>query len=106
LQLYDSEPSLLDKREKLKQKISKDMERIKFQALKDSDHMQNLDNLMNYLTPLYQDMLEIMKACIVKDPPRRDIIWEYTEYLHEIICEIITRFWDKNYDGMEVQIFN
>jgi hypothetical protein len=59
---------------------------------------------MCYLTPLYHDMVEIMKACSVKEPPRRDIIWEYTEYLHEIICDIITKFWDRNYEHIEVQI--
>lgn len=98
--IYDEEQSLIAKREKLKAKIDHDIEKIKFDVLKDSDYLQNLENLMNFLNPLYNDMIGIMRACIVKDPPRRDIIWEYTEYLHEKICDMITRFWDKNHESL------
>jgi hypothetical protein len=46
-------------------------------------------------------MKNVFDACIVKDPPRKDIIWEYTEYLHERICEILKKFWDENFRSIE-----
>ena len=43
-----------------------------------------------------------MEACLYKDPVRNDIIKEYSDYLHEKICEDIKTFWDKNYEKINV----
>ena len=50
---------------------------------------------MKFLTAIYSDILKTMSACLVKDPARKDIIWEYTEFYHERICQMITAFWDQ-----------
>ena len=42
-----------------------------------------------------------MNGCVVKDPQRVDLIKEYIDYLHEKICEIITTFWNINYEVMD-----
>lgn len=59
------------------------------------------DNLMKFLTPLSRDMLETMNGCVVKEPQRKDLIKEYIDFLHEKICEIITKFWNEKHEGIE-----
>jgi hypothetical protein len=46
-------------------------------------------------------MKNVFDACIVKDPARKDIIWEYTEYLHERVCELIKSFWNDQYSKID-----
>jgi len=43
-----------------------------------------------------------MEACLFKDPVRSDIIKEYTDYLHEKICEAIKTFWDLHHEKINV----
>lgn len=43
-----------------------------------------------------------MTACLAKDPKRTDIIKEYINQLHEIICNRLTKFWDYYYESMGV----
>lgn len=43
-----------------------------------------------------------MEACLFKEPVRNDIIKEYTDYLHEKICEDLKNYWDKNHEKTSV----
>ncbi len=38
-----------------------------------------------------------MTACLAKEIKRTDIIREYTDYLHEQICNDLREFWDLNH---------
>ena len=63
--------------------------------LGDEYYDDSFENLMKFLPPLTEDMVNTLNACIVKDPQRTDIIREYIDFLHERICDIIREFWDK-----------
>ncbi|CAD8175519.1 unnamed protein product [Paramecium pentaurelia] len=95
IQLYDEEPQLITRREKMKMKLEKDLSQILIQD------DQDITILVKQLSELRQDMLESMQACIVKDPQRKDIIKEYTDIYHEKICERISAFWDLHYKQMQ-----
>ena len=101
IKLYDSQQSLIVKKEKLREKILLDFEVIKNKSLGTLKYNDSLENLLKFLTPLAKDMLDTFNSCIVKDPQRKDLIKEYIDFLHERICELITIFWDNHHETVD-----
>ncbi|CAK91004.1 unnamed protein product (macronuclear) [Paramecium tetraurelia] len=97
IRIYDMESSLPIRRQKIKEKLQNDIQRIELeQSINDQNRYLNLQDLLCCLMIISQDMIKSIEACLVKDPQRQDIIQEYIEIHHEKICLNISEYWNIN----------
>ncbi|CAD8202780.1 unnamed protein product [Paramecium pentaurelia] len=97
IRIYDMESSLPIRRQKIKEKLQSDIERIELeQSINNQNRYLNLQDLLCYLKLISQDMIKSIEGCLVKDPQRQDIIQEYIEIHHEKVCQNISEFWNIN----------
>ncbi|CAD8194073.1 unnamed protein product [Paramecium octaurelia] len=97
VRIYDMESSLPIRRQKIKEKLQNDIQRIELeQSINDQNRYLNLQDLLCCLMLISQDMIKSIEACLVKDPQRQDIIQEYIEIHHEKICQNVSEYWNIN----------
>ncbi|CAD8127401.1 unnamed protein product [Paramecium sonneborni] len=97
IRIYDMEQSLPIRRQKIKEKLELDIQRIELeQNINEQTRFQNQWDLLCCLMLIGQDMIKSIECCIVKDPQRQDIIQEYIDVYHEKICYNISEFWTIN----------
>lgn len=58
----------------------------------DKMQLESLDILIIFLNALSEELISVIKACLIKEVPRIDIILEYFHYFHEHICTYMTKF--------------
>ena len=74
----------------------------------DTKVWDNLDNMLNDWTKLSQEFFSIFDAWLVQNPPRKDLIKLYMNTQHTIMCDAMSRVWEKfalNYNLIEILSF-
>ncbi|KAL4465713.1 hypothetical protein ABPG72_012395 [Tetrahymena utriculariae] len=109
LKEYDKHTSFIERRKSLREKIDADILKFKSAALgkelTEDEKIQDIDIFLNFLQMLATEMLDVMNACLAKQPKREDLIKEYTDYLHEYICNLLREFWEQKFstfDGVQL----
>ncbi|KAL4438805.1 hypothetical protein ABPG74_013478 [Tetrahymena malaccensis] len=96
--IYDQSDTLQKKKADLRKKIDTDCMHFVLNYYGDEQKNDNIFTLISYLTDVVEDMKNTLEACLHKEPPRQDIIKEYSEYLHEKILQDIKQFWDQHHE--------
>ncbi|KAL4426634.1 hypothetical protein ABPG74_018712 [Tetrahymena malaccensis] len=105
LKEYDKHTSFIERRKSLREKIDADILKFKSAALgkelTEDEKIQDVDVFLNFLQMLATEMLDVMNACLAKQPKREDLIKEYTDYLHEYICNLLREFWEEKFSTFD-----
>ncbi|KAL4471109.1 hypothetical protein ABPG72_006490 [Tetrahymena utriculariae] len=96
--IYDQSDTLQKKKADLRKKIDTDCMHFVLNYYGEEQKNDNIFTLISYLTDVVEDMKNTLEACLHKEPPRQDIIKEYSEYLHEKILQEIKQFWDQHHE--------